>query len=70
MDWLVSVISIIAIIDLGNKNPRGWLWKSAANAIWTYLAWTHGLYGVIPVCVISGVVMVRNYFKWTVEPHA
>ena len=67
MDWIAGILELVGIWKVGSKRKAGFLLFILAEALWTYVAFKHRLYGLLLVVWPAFFINVRNYYKWKRE---
>ena len=65
MGWLGSVLIVIGIWFVGDKNLWGFVCGSLGNFIWVYVGLKRGKqYDLAVVALIAGILNLVGLFKW------
>jgi nicotinamide riboside transporter PnuC len=65
MDILAGIIELLGSVLIGNKDKRGFICAVLACLTWTYVAFSHELYGLLIIVIPGTFINIRNYIKWT-----
>lgn len=63
--FVLSAISIYAMILAGNKNKRTWLVGLANQVLWLSWIIMSETWGLLPMNIAIWIVYTRNHIKWT-----
>ena len=67
MDWVISILSIVATVMLGKKLKWGWIIICLTQLLWIYYALfilSPSQYGLVPAQIIVFVVSAVSAWKW------
>lgn len=64
MSWLISILSILMLWQMGNGNKWGPRLGLATSLLWVVYALQLRQYGLLPGVVVVGAVHFRNMVKW------
>ena len=64
MQYLAGLIELLAKIVVGNKNKWGFILHLVGGLLWTYVAFTTPMYGLLIITLPAIVVNIRNFIKW------
>jgi hypothetical protein len=67
MDWILSLLSMIMLWTMGNKNRFGPLIGIASQLLWIYYALSLKQYGLLLGTLGYLIIHVRNFIKWNVS---
>jgi hypothetical protein len=62
--WLASALLVAAAWGVGDRKRAAFLLTVVGEAVWVVIAVDRGMYDLAAVCVVFGVVAVRNYRRW------
>ena len=67
MDWVCSILTIIAFWLVGNKNKWGQVMFIFNQIAWWPLIYSTEQWGLIPLNIFMTIVSIRNSIKWFKE---
>ena len=62
---LLSILTIIGMWLIGNKNYWGWIVGLVNQTLWITFAIVFKAWGLLPLTLVLIVVYTRNLTKWT-----
>lgn len=65
MGWLGNILIVIGLWKLGYKHKSAFLFTAAGEAIWTGYAAYLQMWDLAAVCVVFGVLAMRNWLMWS-----
>lgn len=67
MDLLAGAIELIAKWIVGNKNRYGFVLHLISGLLWSYIAFTTKIYGLLIITLPSIIINIRNFLKWRIN---
>lgn len=64
LPWLLSAVTVYAMVLAGNKNRHAWAVSIANQALWLVYIVAAGAWGLLPMNAALWIVFVRNYRRW------
>lgn len=64
IDWVGCAVSLAALVLVGRKHWSGWIFSAVSQLVFLWINWHMGLYGLVPMSVISFCISVYNAAKW------
>ena len=64
MDWIAGILELSGKWLIGDKKRVGFVISLLACIVWTFVAISTQIYGLLLVVVPAMVVNVRNFRKW------
>jgi nicotinamide riboside transporter PnuC len=64
MTWVLSLLAIVSLYLMGNRNIWGPIIGAVSQFVWLYYSWQTRQYGFIPSVLVLLAVNVRNLIKW------
>lgn len=64
MDFIAGLIELIAKWIVGNRNKWGFIVHLIGGMLWTYIAITTPMYGLLVITIPATFVNIRNFLKW------
>ena len=65
VDIIAGITELIAMYLVGNKNKFGFILGLFCNFLWTYVAFTTSVFGLLFVVFPMMVINIRNFIKWS-----
>lgn len=64
LSWILSVLSLLSLWLLGNKNKLGFAVGVINQLLWIYYALLLKQYGLLVGVIAYTIVNIRNWVKW------
>ena len=64
LQLIASALTVITMWRYGDKDRRAPLWGLGAEAVWVVMVFVGGLWGLLPLWVITTTMQIRNWLKW------
>jgi len=65
MQYIAAIFELTAKWMVGDKNRWGHVVHLISGVLWTYVALTMPLYGMLIITVPAIVINIRNFIKWS-----
>ena len=65
MQYIAAIFELTAKWMVGNKNKWGFIVHLVGGAMWTYIAFTTPMYGLLIITIPAIVINIRNFIKWS-----
>jgi len=65
MDWISGFIELLAKYVVGRKNKWGWVLHLIAGVLWTYIAFSTHIYGLLIITIPAFFLNIWNFIKWS-----
>lgn len=65
--WIGNIFIIIGLWKAGDKSRNAFIFSVIGEVIWVAYALYCNMYDLAFVCVIFGLIAVRNFLKWRKE---
>ena len=65
--WIISILTIWMMVDIGNKNIRGWYVGLFTQVLWTIWQVVIGARGFALLNIVMYFVCARNIYIWKSE---
>jgi hypothetical protein len=62
--WIATAIMAVGSLDIAHKRVRGLWLMLAGNVGWAAAGWISGMYSLIGVSVLMGVLDVYGIYRW------
>ena len=70
MDIIACILEITGAWMVGNRNKWGFVVFTAGNVFWLLTGVLSALNGLIIVSLVFAGINVRNFRKWSKQPHS
>jgi len=67
MQYVAGLIELLAKIIIGNKSKWGHIIHLVSGLLWTYVALTAPMYGLLLVTLPATGINIYNFIKWNRE---
>lgn len=65
LPWLISLLTIWMMFEVGNKRRRGWAISLGTQGLWLTWILVSSSWGLLPLNCAMWIITVRNYRKWS-----
>jgi len=70
MDWIAAILTITSCELLTRKLWYGWIVGLLNQAVWYYVSYSNGLYGMFALTIALTCMSVRALIRWRREAQA
>jgi len=64
IDFIAGGMELEAKWIVGNKNRYGFIIHLVSGLLWTYIAFSTKIYGLLIITIPAIVINIRNFLKW------